>query len=225
MSHWRRFPHDHFRCTWCAAGFVGVSHQLVLSPRPRTRAEAAPLPTPKNDTARMSIACNFHLITWTKSFAMKTDQQLVLSCSAECPVCKQCNAVMTNNYSCSFNLMSSQFISFHSLFNRLRRRSSHIHIRLVWNVLTVHDARNLITTITLFTACKMCTAVQCNASTSVPSPTWRRTHIRPAAVHLQCTDGGDQHHDVGLQARGTTFDVEELLHPDVCSEPSFGHWK
>lgn len=49
------------------------------------------------------------------------------------------------------------------------------------------------------------------------------THVWPAAVHLQCTDGGDQHHDVGPQAGGTTFDVEELLHPDVCSKASFSH--
>lgn len=42
-------------------------------------------------------------------------------------------------------------------------------------------------------------------------------------MHLQRPDSCNQNHHIWLQARGPAFDVEELLHPDVCSETSFCH--
>lgn len=50
-----------------------------------------------------------------------------------------------------------------------------------------------------------------------------KTYIRSTAVHLQRSDRSNQHHRVGPQAWSPTFDVEELLHPDVRSESGLRH--
>lgn len=49
------------------------------------------------------------------------------------------------------------------------------------------------------------------------------SYIRAATMHLQRPDSCNQNDHIWLQAWDPTFDIEELLHPDVCSETSFCH--
>lgn len=44
-------------------------------------------------------------------------------------------------------------------------------------------------------------------------------------MHLQRSNSCNQHHHVGPQTWRPTFDIKEFLHPDVCSKPSFSHWR
>ena len=43
-----------------------------------------------------------------------------------------------------------------------------------------------------------------------------------AAVHLECSDGGDEHCRVREQPGGAALDVDKLLEADVCAEAGLG---
>lgn len=50
------------------------------------------------------------------------------------------------------------------------------------------------------------------------------TYTGPASVHLQSPHCRHQHHDIGHQARSSTLDVEEFLHSNISTKPSFSDW-